>query len=66
MREITGVVENGTIKLPSSVRLPEGLAVKIVWDDETPPYDRDELTGEDISKDLEWATGERFSSDRHS
>ncbi|MFT5089391.1 MAG: hypothetical protein ACI906_004774 [Candidatus Latescibacterota bacterium] len=57
MREITGIVENGTVKLPSSVQLPEGLAVKIVWDDESPPYDREEL---------EWATGEWFSSDRHS
>ncbi len=66
MREITGTIENGTVKLPSSVQLPEGLAVKIVWDDEAPPYDREELTGEDINKELEWVTGKRFSNDRYS
>ncbi len=66
MRETTGVVKNGTVKLPPSVQLPEGLAVKIVWDDESPPYDREELTGEDINKELQWATGKRFSNDRHS
>lgn len=56
MREITGVVENGTVKLLFSVQLPEGLAVKIVWDDESPSYDREELIGEDISKELQWPT----------
>ena len=66
MRETTGIVENGTVKLPSSVQLPEGLAVKIVWDEQSPPYDRDELTEEDINKELQWATGQRFSGDSHS
>ena len=56
MREITGVVENGTVKLLFSVQLPEGLAVKIVWDDESTSYDREELIGEDISKELQWPT----------
>ena len=64
MKEIIGIVENGQIKLPSAVHLPDGLAVRVVWDDqnesETKPYDRESVTGEDIQTELQWATGKRF------
>lgn len=62
MKEVTGIVENGQIRLPPSVRLPEHLEVRVVWDeaDEQPqPYDREMLTEADVRADLAWATGQR-------
>jgi hypothetical protein len=58
MEEIYAVVEDGQIKLPAGLRLPDGLRVKIVWDTTEAvlaPYDREMLTEEDIQADLEWA-----------
>lgn len=64
MKEATAVVENGQIKLPPDLNLPDGLRVKILWDGDDvgvpPPYEREMLTEEDIRADLEWATGKRF------
>ena len=66
MKEIIGILENGQIKLPSALRLPDGLAVRVVWDEqnesETKLNDRESVTGEDIKTELQWATGKRFSS----
>ena len=66
MKEIIGVVEKGMVKLPSAVHLPDGFAVKIVWDEQNEtakqPYDRERLTEEDLNADLQWVTGKRFSS----
>jgi len=65
MKEVVGVVENGRIKLPPVVHLPDGLAVRVVWDEQdepaTKPYDREGLTEEDVNAELQWATGKRFS-----
>ena len=65
MKQITGVVEKGLVKLPSTVHLPDGLTVKVVWDEQSEtakqPYDRERLTEEDLNADLQWATGKRFS-----
>ncbi len=61
-REVTGVVERGSVKLPPDVQLPEGTTVRISWDDVGPspdgPYDRQPLTEEDVRADLAWATRE--------
>lgn len=63
MAEVTAIVENGQIRLPAGVQLPDGLQVRIVWDDsmrEQKPYERTPLTEEDVRADLVWATGKRF------
>ncbi|MBI4553078.1 MAG: hypothetical protein HY710_12510 [Candidatus Latescibacteria bacterium] len=64
MKEVIGIVENGQIKLPPVVHLPDGLTVKVVWDEQdertAKPYDRDSLTEEEIHAELQWATGKRF------
>ena len=64
MKEAVGIVENGQVKLPPVVHLPDGLAVRVVWDerDETSAksYDRESLTDEDVNAELQWATGNRF------
>lgn len=66
MKEITGVVEKGLIKLPPAVHLPDGLTVKIVWDEQNErvakPYERECLDEEDLNVDLQWATGKRFAT----
>ena len=66
MKEIIGIVENGQIKLPPVVHLPDGLTVRVVWDEQdelkTKPYDRENLTEEDVNAELQWATGKRFST----
>ncbi|MFT5368992.1 MAG: hypothetical protein ACI8V2_003966 [Candidatus Latescibacterota bacterium] len=66
MKEITGVVEKCLVKLPPAVHLPDGLTVKVVWDEQSEkmvkPYDRELLTDEDLDADLQWATGKRFST----
>jgi hypothetical protein len=60
--ETTGVVERGSIRLPPDVRLPEGTAVRVSWDEVEPaskkPYDRQPLTEDDVRADLAWATKE--------
>jgi predicted DNA-binding antitoxin AbrB/MazE fold protein len=64
MEEVIAVVENGQIKLPPGIQLPEGMKVRVAWDPEdapiAAPYDRQALTEEDVRSDLTWATGRRF------
>jgi predicted DNA-binding antitoxin AbrB/MazE fold protein len=64
MKEAQGTVENGRIKLLSEVELPEGMKVRVIWDERTEaemrPYEREELTEEDVHKELMWATGRKF------
>jgi predicted DNA-binding antitoxin AbrB/MazE fold protein len=65
MQEIIGVVENGQIKLPRTLRLPDGSRVRVIVDDEEPQqaaYDREALTEEDVVADLRWASGKRLAS----
>ena len=33
MKEVIGIVENGRIVLPPVVQLPDGLKMRIIWDD---------------------------------
>ncbi len=62
MKETTGTVQKGTIKVHPSVHLPEGATVRILWEDEpTPkPLEREALTDDDVTADIRWATGKQF------
>ena len=64
MEEVIGMVKNGQIKLPPGVHLPDGLQVRVIWEEEdshqASPYDRQMLTEEDVKAELRWATGQRF------
>jgi len=66
MIEVIGVVEQGRIKLPESVRLPEGQAVRVLlegaWDPDKPlpPLEDEEWTEEEMQHELAWATGKQF------
>jgi hypothetical protein len=64
MTRTVGVVEEGRIRLPEDVLLPEGARVVVEWDEESvgqrPYLEREPLTEEDIRHDIEWATGERW------
>lgn len=66
MTEVIGIVEQGRIKLPESIRLSEGQSVRVLlegaWDPDQPlpPLEDEEWTEEDIRHELEWATGKRF------
>jgi hypothetical protein len=62
MEEITAVVENGQIKLPPELHLPDGLTVRVIWEEgpdlRLPPLEREMLTEEDVMADIRWAMGE--------
>lgn len=63
MKEATGVVEHGQVKLPRGVVLPDGTPVKISWQESGGaglPLEREPLTDEDVAADIAWATGKRF------
>jgi hypothetical protein len=65
MKEAIGIVEKGAVKLPETVHLPDGLEVRVVWDDSAtavpgPAMEREPLSREDVEKDVAWATGNRF------
>jgi len=62
MKETTGTVVKGAIKVPPSVRLPEGATVRIIWeeDQEPKPLERETLSEEEVAADLRWATGKNF------
>lgn len=67
MKSVIGVVEQGRIRLPGDVLLPEGCEVFVQWDDEAEPHrpylEREPLTEEDVLHDIEWAHGHRWSRD---
>ncbi len=63
MKEASGIVEHGQVKLPQGVVLPDGTPVKITWQESggvESPIEREPLTDEDVAADLAWATGKRF------
>ena len=63
MKEATGIVEHGKVKLPRGVVLPDGTPVKISWQEAgaaEPPLEREALTEDDVAADVAWATGKRF------
>ena len=59
MNRATGVVEEGRIILPDTVRLPEGAQVLVEWDQEHPevgpPIEREPWTADEIQREIEWA-----------
>jgi predicted DNA-binding antitoxin AbrB/MazE fold protein len=65
MSEVIGVVEQGRIKLPESVRLPEGQSVRVLldgaWDPDKPlpPLEDEEWTEEEMRMEIEQALGQR-------
>lgn len=65
MRTAIGIVEEGRVRLPEGVLLPEGARVGVEWDEEglerRPYLEREPLTEEDIRHDIEWATGKRWT-----
>jgi hypothetical protein len=63
--EVSGVIKDGKVVLPASVKLPEGAKVRVVFDAapvgvET-PLEREALAWEDIEADLRIAKEIRFS-----
>ena len=61
--ETTGVVKNGQIVLPSSVKLPEGAEVRVVVVRPAGEHERLErrpLTEDAVDADIAWADGTRF------
>ena len=66
MRTAIGVVEEGRVRLPEDMWLPEGQRVLVQWDEESTPrgpyLEREPLTLEEIGPDIEWASGARFPS----
>jgi predicted DNA-binding antitoxin AbrB/MazE fold protein len=61
MREVTGIVENGRIKLPESVHLPDGARVRVILEEPTAPFEKEPLDDAEVEADLAWADGKRFS-----
>ena len=61
MTEVMGVVEQGRIKLPESVRLAEGQSVRVLlegaWDPDKalPPLEKEEWTAEEMRLEIEQA-----------
>lgn len=64
MKEVLGTVENGVVKLPASVSLPDGSRVRVLWDEESvesrKPLEREPLEKEEVDLDIQWARGRRF------
>ena len=61
--EVAGVVKDGKVILPSSVNLPEGAKVRVVFDDAQDaahPLEREALTWDDVEADLQVAKQLRF------
>ena len=61
MKEAQGIVEKGSVKVPPSVRLPEGATVRILWEEEQEfrPLEPEPLSEEEVEADVRWATGKR-------
>ncbi len=65
MTEVIGVVEHGRIKLPESIRLPEGQSVRVLlegaWNNEKPlpPLEDEEWTEEEMRLEIDQALARR-------
>lgn len=62
---MAGVVKDGKVVLPPSVKLPEGAVVRVMLDvavdTGSAPFDREALTWEDVESDLLAAKRIRFA-----
>lgn len=67
MTEVIGIVEQGRIKLPDSIRLAEGLSVRVLLDGigslDKPlsPLEEEEWTEEEMRWEVAEAAGKPFS-----
>jgi len=62
--EIIGVVENGQVRLPPSIKLPNGAIVRVIVEEgvaNTAPFEKEPLDEGDVESDVRWATGRRFA-----
>ena len=57
--EILGIVEHGVVRLPDDARLPDGARVRVLWDPNAEPLEREALREDDVRADLDWASGHR-------
>jgi hypothetical protein len=58
--EVTGIVKNGKVELPPTVRPPEGAAVRVSWEEEAvepdrAPVERKPVRERDVQSDMAWA-----------
>jgi len=66
MTEVIGIVEQGRIKLPESIRLSEGQSVRVLldgaWDldQPLPPLEDEEWTEEEMRLEVEQALRQRM------
>jgi hypothetical protein len=62
--EVSGVIKDGKVVLPASVKLPEGAKVRVVVDAPSEsidtPFERQPLAWDDIEADLRMAKEIRF------
>ncbi len=62
--EVSGVIKDGKVVLPASVKLPEGATVRVVFDasheSSNAPLEREALEWSDIEADLRLAQEIRF------
>ncbi len=61
--EVTGIVKDGRIVLPSTVHLEEGAHVRVIFDRDSEhegPYEAEPVSEEAVLADLAWATGTHF------
>ena len=57
-KKVTAVVEDGHVRLPAGIGLPDGQLVQVTWQEGDIPsnaYDRDPLQDSDVHKDFLWA-----------
>lgn len=62
MKEVIATIEEGQIRLPEKLSLPDGTMIRLMWEEQTTPtpYEPEPLTEEDVRVDLEWARKNRF------
>ncbi|MGC4091629.1 MAG: hypothetical protein QM756_27860 [Polyangiaceae bacterium] len=64
--EVVGVIKDGKVELPASVRLPEGAAVRVIVGAEVlaaeQPFESEPVSETSVLADIAWATGHRFDS----
>jgi hypothetical protein len=59
--EVTGVIKDGKVVLPASVKLPDGAKVRVVFDTaQETPLEREALAWDDVEADLRIAKRIRF------
>ena len=61
--EVTGVIKDGKVVLPASVKLPDGAKVRVVFDATQAgeaPLEREALGWDDVEADLRIAKKIRF------